>query len=95
MQQQAQHCSHVHHQPHLEVLKRDLVLVGVGGGQRFDDGGVVAFSPQELGELLQHDAAVVGNLLAGGQFARGLADILGEVLQAVGVLFEQTEEIKR
>lgn len=55
-------------------------------GQRFQDGSVVAFSLQQLAELLQHSGSVGRNGSVSGQVAVGNADELGEELLSFWVL---------
>lgn len=76
------------HQPHLEVIQGDLVLVGVAGGQRFEDGSVVAFGLQQLTELLQHRGTVGRNSCVAGQVTLGDSNKLGEQILGVWMLCE-------
>lgn len=81
--------------PHLEVINWDLVRIGMAGGQRLDDGGVVAFGFQQLAEFLQHSCSMGGNSCFSCQVTLRDPNKLWEQLQGVRVLCEQTKRIQR
>lgn len=80
---------HFHiHQPHLKVLNGDLVLCGMGVGQRFEDGSMVAFGLQQLTKFLQHSGPVGRNSCVTSQVTLGEVSKPWEQLLCFWVLYE-------
>lgn len=78
-------------QLHLKVVDGNLVLSGVADGHRFENSGVVAFSLQQLAQLLEYSGTVGRNSCITSQVSLGNASKAGKQLLCVWVLCEQTE----
>lgn len=75
-----------------EVVEGDLVRVGVGGGQRFEEGSVISSGLQQLTQLLQHGRSVGRHRRVSRHFRRRDAHELREELLSLRMLLKQTEQ---
>lgn len=71
-------------------MNGDLVLGGVGGGQRFEDGTMAALGLQQFTKFPEHNFTVGSNTCVSAQAALRDVGELGEDLLGFRVLCEQT-----
>lgn len=76
------------HRLHLKVVDGNLVLSGVADGHRLENSGMVAFSLQQLAQLLEYSGTVGRNSSITSQVSLGNASKGGKQLLCVWVLCE-------